>query len=327
MRGLSRMFKTLSFVAVLLSLVFISSSQGFAKEKKYPSRTVEVINQFGPGGGTDIFLRAIAMPFAKITRESLVPISIKGGGGVPAATEFFNRPADGYTLMAIGPEELINDAMGRIDAEQFIPLARIQYDQGMFYVKSNSQFKSIEDLIKFAKEKPNKLSIGVTGAAGFDEVLVGLWNIKTGAELKSIPFNSASEATAAVLGGHTDLVYEEFGPMRPLVESGKLRPLVVFSDKRLPVVQDVPTAIEAGADISLGRWRGIALKKGVADDQVEVLAGVFEKASEHKLYKMIEEQNMLQFRSKFQGPKEFSDFFEKEREIYRNVLTKLGYIK
>ena len=328
MRNLRKCFKVFSLLIVfLLCTVFSISSPAVSAEKKYPSRTVEVINEFGPGGGTDIFIRAIGMPFAKITRQSLVPISVTGGGGVPAATEFLNRPADGYTLMAIGPEEVINNAMGRIDAKQLIPVARIQYDQGLFYVKADSPFKNIEDVISYAKKNPGKLSIAVTGAAGFDEVLVGYWNIKTGAELKSLPFESASESIAAVLGGHTDLVYEEYGPMRPLIESGKLRPLVIFSEERLPVLKDVPTAKEIGADITLGRWRGFAFKEGTKKEFIDSMEKIFEKAVQNNLYKTIEAQNMLQFRSKFLGPEQFRAFFESQKEIYGSVLKKLGYIK
>jgi len=309
-----------------LDLAFQPSAMA-ADDPKYPSRTVEVINQFGPGGGTDLFVRAIAMPFAKIAKQSLIPISITGGGGVPAATDFFNRPADGYTMMAVGPEEVINHAMKRIDAKKFMPLARIQYDQGMFYVRDKSPFKTIQDVIAAAKKTPGKLTIAVTGAAGFDDVLVGLWSAKSGAELKSVPFEAAAEATATVLGGHVDLLYEEYGPMRALIESGKVRPLVLFAEERLPALKNVPTAKELGVDVTLGRWRGFAFKEGTKPEQVDVMSKVFEKAVKDPLYKAVEEQNMLQFRSKFFGPEEFRTFFAKEMEIYADVLKKLGYTK
>jgi putative tricarboxylic transport membrane protein len=294
---------------------------------KYPARPVEVINQFGPGGGTDLFVRAIAIPFAAITKQSLIPISVTGGGGVPAATEFFDRPADGQTLMAVGPEEVINHAMKRIDAKQFIPLARIQYDQGMFYVRAKSPYKTINDVIAAAKKTPGKLSVAVTGAAGFDDVLVGLWNLKSKAEIKSVPFEAAAEATAAVLGGHVDLLYEEYGPMRSLIESGKVRPLVIFTEERLPVVKDVPTAKELGIDVTLGRWRGFAFKQGTKPEQVEAMAKILERAAKDPVYKAIEQQNMLQFRSKYLGPVEFKQFFDKEMATYADVVKSLGYVK
>lgn len=316
----------LGMVIGLSGLLFLSPA-GAADGSKYPARTVEVINQFGPGGGTDLFVRAIAMPFAKITKQSLIPISVTGGGGVPAATDFFGRPADGHTLMAVGPEEVINHAMKRIDAKKFIPLARIQYDQGMFYVRAKSPYKTMNDVIAAAKKTPGRLSIAVTGAAGFDDVLVGLWNLKSKAELKSIPFEAAAEATAAVLGGHVDLLYEEYGPMRSLIESGKVRPLVIFTEERLPVVKDVPTARELGADVTLGRWRGFAFKEGTKPEQVEAMAKIFEKGAQDPLYKAVEQQNMLQFRSKYLGAAEFKAFFDKEMAIYAEVVKNLGYIK
>jgi putative tricarboxylic transport membrane protein len=182
-------------------------------------------------------------------------------------------------------------------------------------------------VISAAKKSPGKLSIAVTGAAGFDDVLVGLWNLKSGAELKSIPFEAAAEATAAVLGGHVDLLYEEYGPTRSLIESGKLIPLVIFTEDRLPVVKNVPTAKELGVDVTLGRWRGFALKEGSKPEQLEVLSKVFENAVKDPMYKAIEEQNMLQFRSKYMGPAEFKTFFNREMDIYSEVMKKLGYTK
>jgi putative tricarboxylic transport membrane protein len=314
------------FAALLALSLGVAAPALAAGVKDYPARNVEAINQFGPGGGTDLFIRAIGQPFADITGKSLVGLSVTGGGGIPAATQFFSRRADGHTLMAIGPEEVINHAKGRIDATKFMPVARVQYDQGLFYVSADSPIKNLKDLVEHARKNPGKLSISMTGAAGFDETLVGLWNARSGAELNAVPFDSGAESVSAVLGGHTDLMYEEYGPSRALIEAGRLRPLVVFSEERLPVLPDVPTAREAGIDVTLGRWRGFALKEGDDKAHAGALFSIFQKASQDPRYKATEEKSGLQYRSVLLGPDEFKAFLDSEIETYRAVLKSLGHI-
>lgn len=320
-----KMAWTRSALAIGLGLG-IAVGHPVAADDRYPERTVEVINQFGPGGGTDLFIRAIGMPIAQITRQSFVGLSVTGGGGVPAFTEFMSRPADGHNMMAIGPEEVINHVLGRIDISQLRPVARIQWDQGLFYVRADSDFQSIEDIIAHARENPGGLSIGGTGAAGYDETLVGLWGLRTEAPLNYVPFNSAGEAFSAVLGGHTDLLFEEFGPARALVEGGEIRPLVVFMEDRLPDLPDVPTAVELGYDVTLGRWRGFALKADDNPDHAEALISILERAVEDPIYRNVEEQNALQYRSVVIGPEAFKEFVDSEVEVYREVLTALGHL-
>ena len=292
----------------------------------YPERTVEVINQFGPGGGTDLFIRAIGIPFSQITRQSLVGISVTGGGGVPAFTEFTSRPADGHNMMAVGPEEVINHVLGRIDITQLQGVSRVQWDQGLFYAPEGSDFENIEQVIEYARENPGELTIAGTGAAGYDETLVGLWSLRSEAELNYIPFDSAAEAFSAVLGGHTDLLFEEYGPARSLVEAGEINPLVVFMDDRLPVLPDVPTAQELGFDVTIGRWRGLAMHAEDDPDHAEAIYEILAEAAESDVYKNIEEQNALQFRSVVIGPNEFQEFLEGEIEIYEEVLGALGHL-
>jgi putative tricarboxylic transport membrane protein len=297
-----------------------------AAAEGYPSRTVEAIHQFGPGGGTDRFIRAIGEPFQEITGQTLVPISVQGGGGVPAAVTFMQRPNDGYSLMAVGPEQVINHVLGRMKMDDLRPIARIQYDQGLFLVSKDSPIETIDDLVRIAREQSGALKVAITGTAGFDDTLVGLWNLKSGAELTTVPF-SASEMVSNTLGGHVDLMYEEYGPARGLIESGDLRPLVVFSDFRLPVLGDVPTAAELGFDVTLGRWRGFALH--AADDETtgNTLFGILDRAAASKSYKTIETESGLQFRSEVLGPNQFADFVKHEIEIYTDVLKQLGYVE
>lgn len=297
-----------------------------ATAEDYPSGSMEVVHQFGPGGGTDRFIRAIGEPFKSISGASLVPISVSGGAGIPASVNFEQRPGDGSSLMAIGPEQVINHALGRIDLSKYQPVARIQYDQGLFYVAPDSEYQNIEDLIAHLKDNPGDLKLGVTGAAGFDAMLAGLWNTATGAELTLIPFEKSSEAMAAVLGGHIDVLYEEYGPVRGALESNELVPLVVFSEERLPVLPDVPTAEELGYDVTLGRWRGVAIASEAAPEKAEKLYSIFEEAVDADSYKKIEEQSGLQYRSELIGPKAFQEFLENEVQVYTEVLKSLGQI-
>lgn len=298
---------------------------GAAFAQSYPERGVEVIHQFGPGGGTDTFVRAIAVPFKDLTEQSMVPISVTGGGGAPATVTVLQRPSDGYTLMGIGPEQVINHAMGLIPMDDLIPVSRVQYDQGLLFVRADSPIKTVEDLVAAAKAAPGDLKIAVTGTAGFDDALIGLWNLESGAELTTVPF-SAAEMVSNTLGGHVDLMYEEYGPSRGLIEAGDLRPLVVFSDKRLPVLPDVPTAQELGYDVTLGRWRGFAVKKGTDPEIIAQLSDIIQQAAAADSYKKIEEENALQYRSEYLGSDEFAPFVSDEIGVYSDVLKKLGYI-
>lgn len=293
----------------------------------YPTKPIEVIHQFGPGGGTDNFIRAIGVPFEKISGVPLVPVSVAGGAGMPAAATFAQRPADGQTLQAIGPEEVISHVLGRINLDTYQPVARIQYDQGLFYVGKDSKFKTIQDVIDYAKANPGKLKIAITGAAGFDATLVGLWNAKTGAQLTPVPFKGSAESLASTMGGHTDLLYEEYGPSRGVIESGELRPLVVFSEERLPVLANVPTAKELGYDVTLGRWRGLAMKAGDDPKKAQALADLLHKAAQTPEYKKIEDENSLQYRSTFLGPEEFRAFLKDQIALYSQMLAQLNASK
>lgn len=306
-----------------LGLACAPATLAFAQD--YPARSVEVIHQFGPGGGTDRFIRAIAEPLQALTNQTFVPISITGGGGIPAVVTYMQRPSDGYTILSLGPEEVINHALGRIDLSTVRPIARIQYDQGLFLVRKDSPLQTVDDLIAQAKETPGSIKVAVTGTAGFDDALVGLWNQKSGAEVITVPFNAA-EMVSNTLGGHVDMMYEEYGAAKGLIESGDLRPLVLFSDARLPELPDVPTAAEKGIDVTLGRWRGFGIKADTDSAVVDRLAQLMAEAAASESYKTIEAESALQYRSEFFGPAAFQTFLEAEIGVYTDVMKQLGYI-
>ena len=330
-------------VLFALALLFnpLASAADIEKPADYPERKIEWNLWYGPGGGTDIFSRTIGIPARRYLPVPLVIINIPGAAGANAMIYTMEQPANGYTITSLGNDLAINDVQKRakfkgeaLTINDFEPIIRCQYDTATIQInpdkcKSRDKpFKDIDDVVSFAKENPKTLIIGMTGSAGFDEVVTNMWLDAAGITAKIVPYDSAGNTHAALLGGHIDVMFEEFGPTVSLLEMGKLKAVLVFKNGRVEDERfnDVPTAPEMGWDVTLGRWRGIGAKKGTSPERIEYLHQIFKKAMDHPTYKNLEKANLLDLREGYLGPKELKKFIKKEKETFAKVLKKLGYI-
>jgi len=295
--------------------------------EEYPTKDITILCPYGPGG-TDNFTRAISLSLTDIMGQTVVVNNVSGAAGSVGMTQFCKTPADGYTILTISTDLIINSAMKRSEYthKDLIPIGRIQHDQSMFWVNPDGPYKTMEDVIKYAKENPGKLNFGITSPAGFDEVLVSSFCDAAGIEANIIPFNSGSETMAALLGKHVDLMHEEPSSAMSVYESGKIKPVVVMTEERLPKFSDVPTAKELGYDVTLAIWRGAFVNKGTPVHIVKYLEDAFKKAFDDPQYKDIEEKSMLDQRPGYLNSEDFGKFLEEEFEIYSGALKKLGYI-
>jgi putative tricarboxylic transport membrane protein len=326
------MKRRLAYTVLLVTILALTFSglvwSQAPKPKDYPTRAIEVVVQYGAGGGSDIFVRSLMMP---ARRELKVPINVTnltGGAGVKASQYVLSQPADGYTIYNFSPEQLINTIFGRENyKEEFAPLCNVQQDLSMFYVRAESPFKTLQDMIKYGKENPGKLQFTGTTAASPDEVIIMLFAKKAGIKVKYIPFDAAPETHAAVLGGHINVLHEEPGVIMSLIEAKKLRPLVIFTEKRVEKFPDVPTGRELGYDITMGRWRGLCVKKGTPQEIINYLANVFKKAANHSSYKAIAHASLLDLREGWKGPQEYGKFWDEEYVRYKEIFDELGYLK
>lgn len=321
-----RIWIGLFIFVLIISFAPLAWSQ-VPKPKDYPTRTIEVVVQYGAGGGSDIFVRSLMMPARRYLKVPINVTNITGGAGVKASTYVLSQPADGYTIYNFSPEQIINTIFGRENYKEFAPLCNVQQDQSMFYVRAESPFKTIQDVIKYAKENPGKLQFTGTTAASPDEVIIMLFAKKAGIKVKYIPFDAAPETHAAVLGGHIDVLHEEPGVIMSLIEAKKLRPLIVFTEKRLDKFPDVPTGRELGYDITMGRWRGLCVKKGTPQEIINYLADIFKKCANDPSYKAIEKANLLDLRPGWMGPEEYGKFWDEEYARYKEIFEELGYLK
>ena len=318
-------------LAAVLFLCFASSGWTAPppKPKGYPARPIEVVVQYGAGGGSDLFVRTLMNAASKDLGVAVNVTNMTGAAGVKASNYVLAQPADGYTIYNFSPEMLINTVMGREDYRAFDSLCNVQQDESLFWVRPESPFKTIQDMIKYAKANPGKVQITGTTPVSYDEVLIMVFAKAAGIKVKYIPYDKAPQTHAAVLGGHIDVLHEEPGSIISLVEAKKLLPLISFTEKRLPVswAKNVPTARELGYDITLGRWRGLCVKKGTPPEITNWLASVMEKAAKDPAYTTIAKKKLLDLRPGWRGPAEYDKFRDAEFKAYKETLDDLGYTK
>lgn len=320
-------------VSFIVSIFFVTVEKTFAvdKPKGYPKRAIEVVVPHGPGSGADQYSRA----FLKDAEKELgVPLKfsfMSGSAGAIGTSYAAAQAADGYTLLLVSTDIVINMALGRgkADVEKFEWLARGIHDVSAIHTRTDSkQFQSVKDIQDYCKKNPKtKLTIAGAGALGIDHVWVELLNKRGNMCLKFIPFDNSGERKASFQGGHTTFESDEPIDMVGLYDAKVSVPLVVGYEKRLEKYPDVPTTIELGIDNTIGRWRGFAVKKGTPKPIVDYLAAVLKKSFETPEYQKYLKDEVGHDRPAFLSGNDFKNFVIGERKIFGEIAKDLGWLE
>jgi tripartite-type tricarboxylate transporter receptor subunit TctC len=313
-------------VGVLATLVCTSAvAQQIPKPANYPTRAIEFVVPFGVGGGVDALCRTLAPLLEKRLGVAVGVVNKPGANSVLALNYVNGQPADGYTITGITNDILAAMAHGstKLTVDDFTWLTRALPDIEMFFIRANeSRFSNFDDYVKYAKANPGKLSMAVAGAGGMEQIVATLVNNAVGVSIKYVPYDVPTERYAALLGGHTDLLLKEPADMKQYVDEGKVKAIVQMIDKRPPPFADLPTSVEKGANVTMGLWRGVALKAGTPPEISNYLYSVIKDAMNDPVY--------LEFKKKrgqirpdyVETPEQFKENARKELEAIRSVLKK-----
>jgi putative tricarboxylic transport membrane protein len=317
-------------VFLLTATLVISAFPTFAADV-FPSKTINVIHGFGPGGGIDVMARMAIMNANDVFKVPVIVAPMPGGATVEATRYIQQQPADGYTVFATTPTStLINPLAGRVSVmpEDWIPVLRAHIDVSSLMVRQDSQFKDWDDCVAYAKSNPGKLKLGIMGALSVDELASAAILQQAGLNMKFIPYESGGEGQAALLGGHVDLLFEEPGVVTQLVEGKKVRPILLLTQRRIEKFPDVACLADYGYTGVPVLWRGFFVKKGTPDTIVKALEKGITASMQGKTYQKYEEDSLLNiYPGGFQNSEEFGESFKKDAEAFRSVMQKLGYLK
>ncbi|MDB5516126.1 MAG: hypothetical protein JWQ17_2884 [Tardiphaga sp.] len=261
MNILSRLLLT----AVAAGVTVVASlAQAAEDPAKYPARAIHIIVGFTPGGGNDLIARIVGQKLSESFGQPVI-IENKPGGGAILATEYVARSApDGYTLLvgASGAMVISPAVYARLNYDtmrDFIPVSELGSFPLILIVSAKSPFKTLADLVTYAKQNPAKANYSSSSAAF--QLATELFKQKTGAPMQMIPYKGANESVVAVISGEVTATIADAGPVSSQVSGGQVRALGVAAPKRMEEMPDVPTMKEAGADVEAVLWSGIFVPK------------------------------------------------------------------
>lgn len=269
----------------LIAAVLGGSALAQATEpaSSYPSKPVRIIVGYQAGGPTDITARLLATKLQLALGQAFV-VENKPGAGSNIASEFVAGAApDGYTLLvAAAPITMagaINKGLKWNVQESFEPISLLMSAPAVLAVSNNLPVKTVAELLDLARKQPGRLSFGSTGNGGTQHMAGEMLKERTGIDILHVPYKGAAGALQDLMSGQVSMAFMTSVSSVPLLKEGKIRPLAVASDKRLPQLPNVPTMIEAGLPgFLVDSWNGLLAPKGTPPAIVAKLSAEVMKA-------------------------------------------------
>jgi len=288
---------------------------------KYPAGDISFIVPNSAGGGNDLTTRALIPSLQRTFGVNVVPLNQGESKGAVAAQNIINAKPDGRTFY-FNSQTLILlpfSTMPNLDLSQFQPIAQVVEDTGVIYVKADSPYKTIKDLLTAMKSTTLKMGHNGNGA---------LWHLAslqlakaTGVNFRYIAYSSGgTQMLTALAAGEVDLCIVNAAEGKAMVDSGLVRPLASLGETRLDVF-NIPTMVESGVDFIFPVWRGVFTKAGASDEVLAEIDKAFKAATESPEFIEYAKNNGLPIR--YRDHKQFKEFVDKEIAIYSELMKSL----
>ena len=271
--------------AALAAALVVASFCGTALAQSYPSKPIRLILPFPAAGPSDIVGRAVGQKLAEQLGENVVPDNRVGAGGSVGIAAVTKAPPDGYTVLvtsaaiAIIPSLYANLSYDAL--RDLAPVARLATIENVLLVHPSVPAKTLRQFVTLARANPGKLNYGSGGPGTTNHLANELLKNLEKINMVHVPYKGATLATVALIGGEVDEVIVSVASALPLIQTGKVRPLAVLSERRVVTLPDVPTAKESGVDdFLMSIWYGMFAPAGTPREIISRLNREIMKALE-----------------------------------------------
>ncbi len=297
-------------------------------QSDWPNKPIKWINPFPAGGGTDAFARPMAAKLTALLGQNVLIENLAGAGGTVGAATASKAAPDGYSFFVGAVHHTIAETLyTKLPYEglekNFEPITVLAYVPNVVVLHPKHDFKTLKELITYAKANPGKLNFGSAGNGTTHHLVGELFKLRTGTQITHVPYRGAGPLMPDLLGGVVDLAFDGMGTSGPQIKAGKLRPLAVSSPTRNALVPDVPTMAEAGVEgVKVTTWYAVFAIKGtpkeIQDKMYQAIAKVMKDPEIKKIWDL-------------QGadlgglpPEEFRKFVRAEIETWGKVVKESG---
>lgn len=267
--------------------------------------------------------RAFSKATESVSDAKFVIQNMPGAGGLTGLNYVMQQPSDGYTLYEALTDQIIQMITKETDytLEEIKPVAQTQEIINMLFIKKGeTRFTNFEELIKYARESDENVTLGVPSLNSFDNAMIAFIEEKYGLTFKYVPFNKPAERYSALSGGFIDVLFEQVGDVKQFIDSGEFNPIIVYNDKRLEQYPNTPTTVENDINVTTGYSRGIWAKAGTSQEVIDYLNTVFKKAVETEEWKKFQETQLANLRESYKDSKEYKLSLEEMYQQFESVL-------
>ncbi len=293
----------------------------------YPNRPIKLVVPFPPGGTSDVLGRLMAEEMGKVLKQPIVVENIGGAGGIVGTERALKMPADGYTLIQTGVGQSavahgLDPKLKYNSLTDFVHLTQVNSGPNLLVVHPSQPFKTVKDIVDYAKKNPGKLDYGFTHAAS-GHMAMELFKQTTGIFLTGIPYRGGGPLLNDLLAGTVPMIFINQDAALPHIKAGKIRAIAISSLQRNPLYPDVPTVAESGyPGFQSLSWSGISVAKGVPQPIVDKLEAAAVQALQSESLR--NRLTSVGFVIPTLGSKAYSAFVQSEIDTWSRVIKTAG---
>lgn len=298
-----------------LVVLFLSVWVAFPVLAEYPEKPVKIVVPLAAGGSGDILTRMLGQELTSVWNQPVVVDNRPGAGTTIGTAIVAKSPPDGYTLLFAPVTGSISSSVYQNLSYDFItdftPITMLVQIPFILAVRPSLEVRSVEDLIRLAKEQPGKLNFGSGGNGTMSHMSLELLKARADIDIVHVPYKGSNPALLAMLGGEMDGMFDAPASLLPHIKAGRLRALAVTTGTRSPSLPEVPTMVEAGlSDFQVNVWFGLTAPAGTPSDIVQKVYR--DTSAALTLPSVAERLGQLGFDIVPMGPEEFGAYMRSE---------------
>uniref|UniRef100_UPI003F4939DA Bug family tripartite tricarboxylate transporter substrate binding protein n=1 Tax=Cupriavidus necator TaxID=106590 RepID=UPI003F4939DA len=257
--------RIISRCVALVGVLTLGALAAAPAQARYPERPVRLVIGFPPGGGGDLYGRALANELSRQMGQTVVVENKPGAGGNIAAETVARATPDGYTLLLamsgnLGSAPAIRKDLSYRVPDDFVLISELVETPYSLMVSGTSGFKTIEDYV--AQARKGNVTYASTGTGGAAQITMEMVKQQANLDILHVPYKGSGPAVTDLIGGQVDSLFAPYTPLMGQIATGKLRVLATTATKRHPSMPNVPTFKEVGIDVTMTQWYGLAAPAG-----------------------------------------------------------------